>query len=110
MHVFFSILHVQVNYDPIAVAYEHRSMRGAPNTSPSLLALLLLLQKAPFGSVANYLMSRFSLFEQPHLQYDSLLYLPSPSAQNNPSKSFIQNLAQFNATYRSVVVSPSLSL
>ena len=107
---FLSATHAQVNFDSIAIAYEHRSMRGPPNTPSSLLALLLLLQKAPSGAVANYLMSRFSLFEQPHLEYDSLLYIPSPSTQSSSTKQFAQNLAQFNATYRNVPAFASLSL
>ena len=107
---FLSATHAQVNFDSIAIAYEHRSMRGPPNTPSSLLALLLLLQKAPFGAVANYLMSRFSLFEQPRLEYDSLLYIPSPSTQSSTTKQFAHNLAQFNATYRNVPAFASLSL
>lgn len=55
-------------------------------------------------------MSRFSLFEQPHLEYDSLLYIPSPSTQSSATKQFAQNLAQFNATYRTVPALSSLSL
>ena len=110
MHVFLSVTHVQIIYDSIAIAYDHHSMRGHPNTPSSHLAFLLLLQKAPFGSIANYMMSRFSLFDQPHLEYDSLLYIPSPASQSSSSKQFTQNLAHFNATYRNVLAFPSLSL
>ena len=64
--------------------------------------LLLLTQKEKPLSVVNYLMSRFPLFEQTHLAYDSLIYLPNSASANEMSKQFASSLAAFNKTYRNV--------